>query len=192
MCGEKDVPLRMLSTGEGSPPRVRGKADCYNVPKCGIGITPACAGKSFKLYHRISVPEDHPRVCGEKFSDISSMFMDEGSPPRVRGKGTHPHLASLQPRITPACAGKSRMWRQTAEGIGDHPRVCGEKKLFLHGLDSFGGSPPRVRGKAIVPNVEENARGITPACAGKSLGFRIFCSSEKDHPRVCGEKAVPA
>ena len=29
-------------------------------------ITPACAGKSLRLYSFMVMPWDHPRVCGEK------------------------------------------------------------------------------------------------------------------------------
>ena len=31
---------------------------------------------------------------------------------------------------------------------------------------------------------------ITPAYAGKSLYHRAKCSSDRDHPRLCGEKAL--
>ena len=30
--------------------------------------------------------------------------------------------------------------------------------------------------------------GITPACAGKSAEILALLISEKDHPRMCGEK----
>ena len=68
--------------------------------------------------------------------------------------------------------------------------MCGEK--FLLSLSAFVilGSPPRVRGKDKTFVVTSSGERITPACAGKS---HILCSckiSSKDHPRVCGEKAV--
>ena len=45
---------------------MRGK-DVYNEGECLIGrITPACAGKSLRLYSFMVMPWDHPRVCGEK------------------------------------------------------------------------------------------------------------------------------
>ncbi len=50
----------------------------------------------------------------------------------------------------------------------------GEKGVHAQGYVRVSGSPPHARGKA-----SENARElikyrITPACAGKSCGYRIF------------------
>ena len=49
------------------------------------------------------------------------------------------------------------------------------------------GSPPRVRG---LPDDEiERAvkAGITPACAGTTIGQTWKSSAKRDHPRVCGD-----
>ena len=71
----------------------------------------------------------------------------------------------------------------------DHPRVCGEKgfRTFYHSPPA--GSPPRVRGKAKCETDGKTVDGITPACAGKSKVLSCFQISDKDHPRVCGEKS---
>ena len=67
--------------------------------------------------------------------------------PRVRGKGMPESSHRLRDRITPACAGKSAPWAKQKGGVGDHPRVCGEKPTVVAtGLARLG-SPPRVRGK---------------------------------------------
>ena len=52
------------------------------------------------------------------------------------------------------------------------------------------GSPPRVRGEAIGQIIHRLPARITPACAGRSDIFSIVYGGKKDHPRVCGEKAV--
>ena len=133
------------------------------------GITPACAGKSLRCHLRSAVRWDHPRVCGEKWEEELSSRLEEGSPPRVRGKGEDRKIALLRYGITPACAGK----RTGAEACGgcswDHPRVCGEK--FIHSSLRYGrlGSPPRVRGKDYDSARIRCQLGITPACAGKRL-----------------------
>ena len=153
------------------------------------GITPACAGKSLRCHLRSAVRWDHPRVCGEKWEEELSSRLEEGSPPRVRGKGVDRKIALLRYGITPACAGK----RTGAEACGgcswDHPRVCGEK--FIHSSLRYGrlGSPPRVRGKDYDSARIRCQLGITPACAGKSLYPFFQISSLWDHPRVCGEKS---
>ena len=70
-------------------------------------ITPADAGKtSVRLLNAFFI-EDHPRGCGENLylHDVSSM--DNGSPPRMRGKHAPMEYACEQPGITPADAGKT-------------------------------------------------------------------------------------
>ena len=91
---------------KGSPPRVRGKADANRMGPHKRGITPACAGKSRlrSLVHKF--PWDHPRVCGEKKDEIWKKGYIQGSPPRVRGKGTLCRSQRPTRGITPACAGK--------------------------------------------------------------------------------------
>ena len=65
----------------------------------------------------------------------------------MRGKGSQRgELASIG-GITPAYAGKS-----VTEGLctlcgRDHPRVCGEKYIYIELDGSPKGSPPRMRGK---------------------------------------------
>ena len=75
---------------------------------------------------------------------------------------------------------------------GDHPRVCGENSCPAITCPPPEGSPPRVRGKHTGRTVNVKRRGITPACAGKTLfgGNRPF--RYRDHPRVCGENRILA
>ena len=57
-------------------------------------------------------------------------------------------------------------------------------------MPGHAGSPPRMRGKVIHSLCDRPQRGITPAYAGKSQTAGTPCSSVRDHPRVCGEKAL--
>ena len=50
------------------------------------------------------------------------------------------------------------------------------------------GSPPRMRGKALLFFAASAGAGITPAYAGKREFFRLAGAYFGDHPRVCGEK----
>ena len=92
---------------EGSPPRVRGKDVRFGFLDQGVGITPACAGKSEKKVPFLPPHQDHPRVCGEKFRFILLSLLSSGSPPRVRGKAGGCRTAAASSGITPAYAGKS-------------------------------------------------------------------------------------
>ena len=51
-------------------------------------------------------------------------------------------------------------------------------------------SPPRVRGKEYSRAPTYQPYGITPACAGKRKACVPLMSRDRDHPRVCGEKAA--
>ena len=51
----------------------------------------------------------------------------------------------------------------------DHPRVCGEKRLYSLPCHQKWGSPPHMRGKVNLRAQVWPLDGITPAYAGKSL-----------------------
>ena len=75
-------------------------------------------------------------------------------------------------RITPACAGKTLIDSSHDRAIGDHPRVCGENLPVRCERAANGGSPPRVRGKRAWQECIDDSYRITPACAGKTAGYR--------------------
>ena len=182
--GKRDL----LGHGQGSPPRVRGKAQEGVPGGHSLSITPACAGKSIHQ-HCPSPPHwDHPRVCGEKDDRRLITAPALGSPPRVRGKDRQIVVCAHCPGITPACAGKRAPFQKMSTLGRDHPRVCGEKKLSHCELLPRCGSPPRVRGKAAPAHNQSLYAGITPACAGKSDRETSRAKTARDHPRVCGEK----
>ena len=86
---------------------MRGKVTLEVTYATKPGITPAYAGKSIRATAILRQSRDHPRVCGEKGSVFSDLVFDEGSPPRMRGKGTLLFSIRLLVGITPAYAGKS-------------------------------------------------------------------------------------
>ena len=153
---------------EGSPPRMRGKDHGLQHIAPDAGITPACAGKRNSWAVHWTIQRDHPRMCGEKLVEAGRISQEEGSPPRMRGKGPAGQILVVSVGITPACAGKSQSSRLSRQWHRDHPRVCGEKWCTDLGDGCDWGLPPRMRGKVW----EENSYGIP-----------VW-----DHPRVCGEK----
>ena len=72
-------------------------------------ITPAYAGKSQHCERDSGKSEDHPRLCGEKTSAVSTIDTTPGSPPPMRGKASEIQLYNVRKRITPAYAGKRRV-----------------------------------------------------------------------------------
>ena len=171
---------------------MRGKGKATANIKSTTGITPACAGKRHICKRYAMRRRDHPRVCGEKGRKNRFIFSHPGSPPRVRGKGKNTNRMGRTTGITPACAGKRTSFDADMANSGDHPRVCGEKKKMQPRKDKRMGSPPRVRGKAQESFLILCHHGITPACAGKRTVTTKEAFQKQDHPRVCGEKALPA
>ena len=94
---------------------MRGKGIASDVPAVSAGITPAYAGKSFSVKICLFGNKDHPRLCGEKFSERNLLQRKQG--------------------ITPAYAGK-RVKKSAMQSAGqDHPRLCGEKRWKKIRLD---------------------------------------------------------
>ena len=106
LCGEK----RFGNTGNseclGSPPPMRGKANSGFPVINRYGITPAYAGKSRSSHICRHESQDHPRLCGEKFSESLQTLVMIGSPPPMRGKVVETLDKALDGGITPAYAGK--------------------------------------------------------------------------------------
>ena len=94
-------------------------------------------------------------------------------------------------RITPARAGKRRTRAPRTSKSRDHPRACGEKEKRWGWRTVHQGSPPRVRGKDLMPAYTSGTPGITPARAGKSEWYYWTNIPAQDHPRACGEKRIP-
>ena len=111
-----------------------------------------------------------------------------GLPPRMRGKDVELLALLVHHGITPACAGKRKKCRKCRPGLGDHPRMCGEKKFTFDAGKLIPGSPPRMRGKVAGAARRDFLTGITPAYAGKRDRQDQQRAVRGDHPRVCGEK----
>ena len=86
MGGEKSQVLPAGISSEGSPPRRRGKGAATVKPLKSVRITPAWAGKSQRTERTAESDKDHPRVGGEKVCSVWPHDLQQGSPPRRRGK----------------------------------------------------------------------------------------------------------
>ena len=127
---------------------------------------------------------------GEKRSVTRNRAAKKGSPPHARGKVNGRLLSAVALGITPACAGKSLHVFQAHNQCRDHPRMRGEKRKGNCTISARPGSPPHARGKGSLAADSLGARGITPACAGKSRQGSLGGACGWDHPRMRGEKPV--
>ena len=154
VCGEKSSPTSSHRKGQGSPPRMRGKALAPAPTIDIIGITPAYAGKSRILSSFPTRFWDHPRVCGEKFTTLHGENDFWGSPPRMRGKACGLFQLVESPGITPAYAGK-RLKR--SHRIGHFSCILCLFHSVLHRASASGGSragpcaPPCLPAQNAVP-----------------------------------------
>ena len=108
----------------------------------------------------------------------------------MRGRVTTLPDCKRTPRITPAYAGKSPCSGPDTSAQRDHPRVCGEEKVYASRMRRQSGSPPRMRGRELDWTDKKTVDGITPAYAGKSNAHENSYSVCGDHPRVCGEENI--
>ena len=72
-------------------------------------------------------------------------------------------------RITPACAGKTRAGIRSIADRQDHPRLRGKDLLISLYMLYAKGSPPLARERLRCRGNVRIGKGITPACAGKTL-----------------------
>ena len=187
MCGENGDISPLTAAVTGSPPRVRGKPRQGNDEGSKRGIPPACAGKTLTNCMSSFRNRDHPRVCGENFHGGRRMNQVVGSPPRMRGKPAIHREKCLAPGIPPAHAGKTRTEPRGVQHGWGYPHACGENNAIANSASFQQGSPPRMRGKPVLPRCICVAAGITPACAGKTEAAADRYAARADHPRVCGE-----
>ena len=147
VCGENGGFAGDGGGNDGSSPRVRGKRKHPVLDDSGIGLIPACAGKTCRQRRRGPGWRAHPRVCGENERGPAHLVQFDGSSPRVRGKQLSRAAGDVGVGLIPACAGKTCPGSTPATHTTAHPRVCGENWILSAPGPRTRGSSPRVRGK---------------------------------------------
>ncbi len=125
---------------------------------------------------------------GEKRETTCYTCLFQGSSPLARGKGASRSHLRISEGIIPACAGKSGRMALHHRRAGDHPRLRGEKTHPSFQTQIDRGSSPLARGKDRPLPMMKLAKGIIPACAGKSPHGSCPVRCTQDHPRLRGEK----
>ena len=129
-CGEH-IACRMavLAIG-GSSPRLRGTFRQRDRVRTGVGIIPALAGNIYFDSDTIVARRDHPRACGEHDQGKPLVDVDAGSSPRLRGTSPAKWIMRCRTGIIPALAGNIYAKRTYWPIVRDHPRACGEHRLY--------------------------------------------------------------
>ena len=172
---------------EGSPPHARGRLGFHCTQTTSSGITPACARKTPLPRNRCQPRKDHPRMRGEDKGGARKRKQNVGSPPHARGRQLITTILKLKTRITPACAGKTKLHPLGRTSATDHPRMRGEDTLDSSTRWTIFGSPPHARGRRWSLWKGSERSRITPACAGKTPFVEVFYLRPPDHPRMRGE-----
>ena len=128
-CGEHDNFTSIRANMSGSSPRMRGAPIGLRNGISHVWIIPADAGSTFGRFQELLAKRDHPRGCGEHYSDAQGWWLTGGSSPRMRGA-----LSVILPKvgrfgIIPADAGSTGKGATHDGHSGDHPRGCGEHRV---------------------------------------------------------------
>ena len=153
----------------GSPPLMRGTGKPFIFRCFALRITPAHAGNRNKGVYQMELKKDHPRSCGEQSAYTYNALQPQGSPPLMRGTGYKFWYLRFGGGITPAHAGNSAFSIPFLGVRKDHPRSCGEQAPKVVFAQCAWGSPPLMRGTALLIGGRINGKGITPAHAGNRL-----------------------
>ena len=147
MRGEDAAWKDGFPSSPGSPPHARGRLGSVRHGRNRHGITPACAGKTWKAALFLSSTGDHPRMRGEDVVYARAYLSVAGSPPHARGRLVDSAGEETPYGITPACAGKTQIVIFALQVKKDHPRMRGEDKEHLVSVSCAPGSPPHARGR---------------------------------------------
>ena len=131
MCGKYLLISWSIAAVLGSPPHVREILFPVCVDLSNFRITPACAGNTDLKHLILTLPQDHPRMCGKYLSLAFFNVLSAGSPPHVREIPNYCISLFSWCRITPACAGNTIIFLCTHLLSQDHPRMCGKYLLII-------------------------------------------------------------
>ena len=159
--------------GAGSSPLARGLPRGSCRVRQARRIIPARAGFTNRNELTPTHVGDHPRSRGVYTALKVSPGINSGSSPLARGLPTPRDRGMAAPRIIPARAGFTAMYRYLTLSLADHPRSRGVYSLFAEYQANGGGSSPLARGLLGTPVIVRPESGIIPARAGFTPGRRI-------------------
>ena len=180
--------LRVPSV-RGSPPRARGRRHLLGRYRGEVRLTPACAGTTGTPSRGCRPAAAHPRVRGD--DPLGDVFghLEQGSPPRARGRLEVDESGGLAFGLTPACAGTTASAHLPASDIAAHPRVRGDDVAVLTEQERRRGSPPRARGRPRLQSVVSMSATAHPRVRGDDHhGPTCANLSQGSPPRARGRR----
>ena len=172
--------------GAGSSPLARGLPAHWRHTEISPGIIPARAGFTHPSRWGASSSSDHPRSRGVYQQGLRPDAARGGSSPLARGLLGVGDGALDRVGIIPARAGFTPMSDADHSSPTDHPRSRGVYPTPRATSCSACGSSPLARGLRGVDLDDARDRGIIPARAGFTTGWRSRHRRAGDHPRSRG------
>ena len=106
-CGDKLRHIELKLMLQGSSPRVWGQASFGNKIFYAFRIIPTRVGTRNDKVACVRISRDHPHACGDKFQQVISVFISDGSSPRVWGQENTDTDTEPNDRIIPTRVGTS-------------------------------------------------------------------------------------
>ena len=129
----------------------------------------------------------HPRSRGEHLNHAQMSPYPGGSSPLARGTLPSGTLVLFRPRLIPARAGNTRIFKSSLLSRAAHPRSRGEHRLRFRFFYLFNGSSPLARGTRGVASSEVGGVRLIPARAGNTGISENAYNELAAHPRSRGE-----
>ena len=122
-----------------------------------------------KIYcSSVTLSEDHPHACGDKYENSTGLLQGGGSSPRVWGQAPTGGNENGRFRIIPTRVGTRHFKPLSFIRSKDHPHACGDKKKTTTRRKRSKGSSPRVWGQVHFVNPFVNFFRIIPTRVGTS------------------------
>ena len=185
--GENRLLDGVVTLGDGSSPRGRGKPKVLARAVSAVRLIPARAGKTIVLSSGAMFSPAHPRAGGENNRSRRGRRTLPGSSPRGRGKHGPGTLQALIARLIPARAGKTAPVCNSVHKHRAHPRAGGENPKCYPFHTTKTGSSPRGRGKRADSTPNIFPQRLIPARAGKTSRSQAKMPAFGAHPRAGGE-----
>ncbi len=144
--GDYIMAIGLADITVGSPPLTRGLLLACPLPHLPWRITPAHAGTTQKSVCDDVPEQDHPRSRGDYNGRAITIRQRIGSPPLTRGLLYFYQILLCIPRITPAHAGTTHLYKRRKLQAQDHPRSRGDYTIVFYTMLYMTGSPPLTRG----------------------------------------------
>ncbi len=166
--------------------RERGKPRVYRE---NLLEDPRAVTRSARGYQTCS-PGETPRVRGDERRAELHHGVEQGRPPRARGRAHRGGAPVSCGRKTPACAGTSATASPSTSTRAEDPRVRGDEELGAWGSRTRHGRPPRARGRGPAGDRGRAPGRKTPACAGTRQEVTGCRRRPVEDPRVRGDEHV--